>query len=45
VKVELDWIHGYRSRDSRNNISLIMDGSIAYHAAAVGVVYNPADHT
>ena len=22
-----------------------MDGSIAYHAAAVGVVYNPADHT
>ena len=45
IKMELDWIHGYRSRDSRNNIGVLIDGSIAYHAAAVGVGYDPANHT
>ena len=45
VKVNLEWVHGYRSRDAKNNISYLMDGSIGYHAAGLGVVYEPTDHT
>jgi hypothetical protein len=45
VKMELEWVHGYRCRDSRNNIGFLIDGSIAYHAAALGVVYNPVEHS
>lgn len=45
VKMEIDWVHGYRSRDSRNNIGLLIDGSLAYHAAALGIVYNPQEHS
>jgi hypothetical protein len=40
-KLELEWVHGYRSRDSRNNIAYLSDGSIAFHAAGVGIVYDP----
>lgn len=45
VTFELEWIHGYRARDSKNNISILKDGCIAYHAAAVGIVYDHEDHT
>ena len=45
VKVDIEWVHGYRCRDSRNNIGLLADGSIAYHAAALGIVYNPQEHS
>ena len=43
--MEIEWVHGYRSRDSRNNIGYLADGSIAYHAAALGIVYNPTEHS
>lgn len=43
--MELEWVHGYRCRDSRNNIGFLIDGSIAYHAAALGIVYNPSEHS
>ena len=45
TELEIEWVHGYRCRDSRNNIGLLADGSIAYHAAALGVVYNAAEHS
>ena len=45
IGLELEWVHGYRSRDSRNNIGVLTDGTIAYHAAALGIVYDPAQHT
>lgn len=45
VTFELEWIHGYRARDSKNNITILKDGCIAYHAAAVGIVYDHEDHT
>lgn len=41
----MEWVHGYRSRDTKNNISYLVDGSIAYHAAALGIVYDAKDHS
>ena len=40
VDLELQWIHGYRSHDCRNNIRYSAAGSIVYTAATVGVVYS-----
>lgn len=36
--LSLEWIHGYRCEDCRNNLRYTRDDDIAYHAAAVGVV-------
>lgn len=40
VDLELQWIHGYRSHDARNNVRYSSAGSVVYTAAAVGVVYS-----
>jgi len=40
VDLELDWIHGYRSFDCRNNLRYNGAGNIVFHAAAIGVVFN-----
>lgn len=41
VEVELEWIHGYRGWDCRNNVHYVLDGAaVAYPAAAVVVLNN-----
>lgn len=42
--LRLEWVHGYRSTDCRNNIFYTVDGSVVYHAARVGIVYDPLQH-
>jgi microtubule-associated protein-like 6 len=37
-------VHGYRSNDTKNNVAYLSDGNIAYHAAGVGIVYDPPSH-
>jgi HELP motif len=39
VDLELDWVHGYRSADCRNNACYSASGDVVYHAAAVGIVF------
>lgn len=34
----LEWVHGYRSDDCRNNVRYAASGELVYHAAAVNVV-------
>lgn len=37
--------YSYRGYDCRNNLYYTHTGEIVYHIAAVGVVYNSANHT
>jgi hypothetical protein len=44
VALELEWVHGYRSEDSRNNLRYNADGEIVYVAAGVGICYQQDTH-
>lgn len=36
--LELDWVHGYRGFDCRNNVRYVGDAMFAFSAAALGIV-------
>ena len=38
--MSLEFIHGYRGFDTRNNLHYTVDGDIVYHAAGAGIVHN-----
>jgi microtubule-associated protein-like 6 len=38
--LELEYVHGYRCHDTRNNLRYTVNGDIVYHTAAVGIVFN-----
>ena len=40
AKLELDYVHGYRAKDCRNNLRYLKNGKIVYHAAAIGIVHD-----
>ena len=43
--LELEYVHGYRCHDTRNNLRYAPDGRVVYHTAAVGVVLNGKNNT
>ena len=43
--LELEYVHGYRCHDVRNNLRYTASGEVVYHTAAVGIVLNPATNT
>nr|XP_034966373.1 echinoderm microtubule-associated protein-like 6 [Zootoca vivipara] len=43
--LKLQFIHGYRGYDCRNNLFYTQTGEVVYHIAAVAVVYNRQQHT
>lgn len=45
VSASIDWVHGYRGHKTRNNLGYLIDGSIVYHAAGLGIVYDPETHS
>ena len=38
AKLDLEYCHGYRAKDCRNNLRYLVSGKIVYHAAALGIV-------
>lgn len=44
VTIELEWVHGYRGSNSRNNLNYMQDGRLVYYAAGVSVSYDPVKH-
>ena len=38
ITLELNHVHGYRSKDCRNNLRYRKSGNIVYNAAALGIV-------
>ena len=42
--LELEFVHGYRCHDTRNNLRYTNTGEFVYHTAAVGIVYNKEEH-
>ena len=45
AQLELEFVHGYRCHDTRNNLKYTNNGDFVYHTAAVGIVYNKDTHT
>jgi WD40 repeat protein len=43
--LELEYVHGYRCEDARNNLRYTKNGTVVFHTAAVGVVLNPENNT
>jgi microtubule-associated protein-like 6 len=43
--LQLEYIHGYRCHDARNNLRYTATGEIVFHAAAVGIVLNQKTNT
>ncbi|XP_035383252.1 echinoderm microtubule-associated protein-like 6 isoform X2 [Electrophorus electricus] len=44
-QLRLEWIHGYRGHQCRNNLFYTAGKEIVYFVAGVGVVYNTREHT
>jgi hypothetical protein len=38
--LSLEFVHGYRAHDTRNNLFYLNTGELVYHVAAVGVAYD-----
>jgi hypothetical protein len=45
AQLELEFVHGYRCHDTRNNLRYTKDNKFVYHTAAVGIVYDKETNT
>ena len=45
AELELEFVHGYRCHDTRNNLRYTKDGKFVYHTAAVGIVYDKENNS
>lgn len=43
--IKLEFVHGYRGYDCRNNLFYTQAGEVVFHVAAAGVVYNRDTHS
>jgi microtubule-associated protein-like 6 len=44
LKLQLEWIYGYQSEFSKENLRYNAKGEIIYHTAAVGIIYEKKYH-
>ena len=45
VTASLEWIYGYRGKDSRANLYSLPTGEICYYVASLAVLYSPESQT
>lgn len=45
VSLNLEYVHGYRCHDARNNLRYGPKDEVIYHTAAVGINLNSANNT
>ncbi|KAL4498316.1 hypothetical protein ABPG72_013122 [Tetrahymena utriculariae] len=45
VKIQLEYLHGYRSKDCRNNVKYLKGGKMVYNAAGAAVVFDIQTNT
>lgn len=44
-KLRLQWVHGYRGRDTHKNLWVLPSGELLYYVAAVAVLYDRDEGT
>jgi HELP motif len=44
VRLDLEWVYGYRGFDARDNVRYNDADGIVYHSAGVGIVYDRSKH-
>lgn len=44
-KLKLQWVHGYRGRDTHKNLWVLPSGEMLYYVAAVAVIYDRDEGT
>ena len=45
VSPVLEWVYGYRGKDTRGNLFSLPTGEIVYYVASLAVLYNPESQT
>ncbi|KAF0698173.1 Aste57867_11158 [Aphanomyces stellatus] len=45
LNMRLEWVYGYQTELSRNNLRYNVDGQLVYHAAAVGIIFDRETNT
>eukprot|EP00090_Calanus_glacialis_P000940 TRINITY_DN10679_c0_g1_i1.p1 TRINITY_DN10679_c0_g1~~TRINITY_DN10679_c0_g1_i1.p1 ORF type:complete len:1682 (+),score=397.37 TRINITY_DN10679_c0_g1_i1:312-5048(+) len=45
VNTSLEWVYGYRGKDSRSNLYSLPTGEVVYYVASVAVLYSPESQT
>lgn len=45
IKLELEYVHGYKGDNAKNNLRYMQDQNLCYYIAGVGVVFNPETNT
>lgn len=45
VALEINFVHGYRCFDTRNNIKYSPKGELIYHTAVIGIVLDTKSNT
>ncbi|CAD8200325.1 unnamed protein product [Paramecium octaurelia] len=43
--LEIEYVHGYRTKDMRNNLFFLANGQVLYNAAALGIVLDVGSNT
>lgn len=44
-KLKLQWVHGYRGRDTHKNLWVLPSGEMLYYVAAVAIIYDRDEGT